>query len=250
MVGDIVTKQNPRIADIRARNGFNFVPPAVVEEPVEDESVQVEETIRENTGHKRLTTRNKRMCTFLKVLKTQGPKTQRELEVATMVVSSQAWVVLKDLEEADAVSVDYSGKAKVYSYKQTPEGWDLNAVDEIKPGTTEVTVISDNPLTRMLEKKNPTVKMDRVSGYQNFINDTKKSYGIKELDDVITVLHKICQDRILSATSDCPVCGRTLTRDGTAVICTKCRLNIDRGDSMKSLDAFLRNAKIILGVEE
>lgn len=100
----------------------------------------------------------------------------------------------------------------------------------------------DNPLTRMLlnEGKSPF----DTTGYEEFIQDTKKTYGIKELDDVVDVLHKICMERIANKRIDCPICHGKIERNVDELYCKKCKLRLNGGSFERSLEMFRRLAEV------
>ena len=152
------------------------------------------------------------------------------------------------------------GQPKCYSINvlnPIPEGWptiqEMQALPRMEPlypstqpgkpkvFTDDMAKARDNPLTKMLMKEDTHV-FD-VSGYQQFIEDTKKFYGIKELDDVIKVLHKVCQKRIDDQFVECPICKGRVERKVSEARCKKCGTKIDAGSFERSLEMFRILAK-------
>ena len=152
------------------------------------------------------------------------------------------------------------GQPKCYSINvlnPIPEGWptleEMKNLPKLEPTypptqpgkpkiyTGDIEKARDNPLTKML-LKDDTHAFD-VSGYQQFIEDTKKFYGIKELDDVIKVLHKLCQKRIDDQFVECPICKGRIERHVSEARCKKCGTKIDAGTFEKSMEMFSILAK-------
>lgn len=118
-----------------------------------------------------------------------------------------------------------------------PKGYSLaskTAASMVKssPSLPKIAVISpitgkspaSNPMTDMLAKTDLHIRQEEIESYKKFIENTKEIYGVGEIDDVITVLHKICLDRIENAHIPCPICKGSLTKLPLGgVACPHCR---------------------------
>lgn len=245
---DVASKTNPRIQSIKDRTGLGVTPtlPETTAEPLQTEEKPTKMEEKKSVKN----TSQKKMMQILKILKTQGDKSNRELMELMGTSTSTIFYGAEGLRTLGAIDFIEDGKVRLYRFKSVPEGWNLSEVEEPNPFVKpkEEKDYSDNPLTALLSKK-PTVLLEKIGGYQRFLDLTKDVKFIKEIDEVVTVLRDVCQQRILSATVECPLCHNKLGRDGSGVYCIKDRIKIDLGDSVASINYYLAHASDLKGMK-
>lgn len=166
------------------------------------------------------------------------PTSSKDIAQNVGIPEGMVYDVTKALLQSNLViaeTLPKRGSPKVFSINTEtplPEGWpsadDLKKSvpllnlpkDSFQDEADKIASARDNPLTKML--LNEGKKVFDTKGYEEFINDTKKTYGIKELDDVIDILHKICKERIVNKRIECPICHGKMDREGSELRCKKC----------------------------
>ena len=182
-----------------------------------------------------------------------GPMTMNQLLEVSDLSRTMCYDATTLLKEMGMVTVGiFSEKPKQFIFdvdktKEIPKGWpskvDLAHMkapvsDKPRNGTPKASQpldedkIRNNPLTKMLMKTNE--HPIQTTGYEQFMKDTNKFYGIKELDEVIKVLHQVCKERI-NRYIECPICKGRIQKNITEVYCKKCKIRLDTGDFEKSL---------------
>lgn len=180
----------------------------------------------------------KRMENIFRICYNNG-MTRPEIVESTGYAESNVWSMLNTLIEIGCMEKDET----VYPtrFKSTAK----NYPDFFQPLNTLIQPIGDinNPYARLLANKD--MKPKDTQAYEDFIRDTSKHY-IKELDDLITELHKICKLRIANRAIECPLCGKPLSKNISMLTCEnpKCQIrSIDAGSVDKSLEMLTIIAK-------
>ena len=187
------------------------------------------------------------------------PMTGKDLSNKTGISESLVYDITQamlnlNLVKAEVLSM--RGHPKAYTINTEtplPEGWPT--ADELKYNVPLINLpkdikiseedklesAKDNPLTKMLMNEGKTV-FD-TSGYEQFIEDTKTHKYPPELEAVVEMLHKICQERIMNKRIDCPICKEKMERNASELYCKKCNKRIDGGSLEMSLELFRIIAK-------
>ena len=230
-------KVNPRIQGIRDRTGLGTFP--VPEEELKPVVEEVKSKDVDTCGVAEKTLRK-----TLAAIRFNGLDNVNDIAESTGCGGSTTSRACRVLEEMGCIEGTKT-KPKKYTYITTPEGWILEDLPPSKLVNNGKKVFdpTDNILTKLLSKKNPRVLLNSIAQYEQFIRDTSGDYG-GELAELVDGLHEFCKSRIMLATEECPLCGRLLGREGTRVYCRNCDRSIDYGDSAKSLDAYLRYARL------
>ena len=230
-------KVNPRIQGIKDRTGLG----AFSLSPVEPEPVVEEVKTKE---FRTFGVSDKTLRKTLAAIRFNGLDNVNDIAESTGCGGSTTSRACRVLEEMGCIESTKT-KPKRYTYVMTPDGWVLEDLPPTKLVNNGKKVFdpTDNVLTKLLSKKNPRVLLNSIAQYEQFIKDTSGDYG-GELAELVDGLHEFCKSRIMLATEECPLCGRLLGREGTKVYCRNCDRSIDYGDSAKSLDAYLRYAKL------
>lgn len=117
-------------------------------------------------------------------------------------------------------------KMKLPFLKSEPKKKTLEEKEESK--------IVNNPLTKML--RNRDLHVEDVEAYKLLMEDTKRYYGKKEIDDLIDAIHEICRIRIEQQWIPCPLCKGRIQRNVSEAICTKCGAKVNGGTFEKSME--------------
>ena len=178
------------------------------------------------------------------------PSLGKEILEGTDIPRTALYDIVSNLEGMGLIAsepTNLRGNPKRFSINTAtpiPEGWptaeEMKSITPlVRPPTDDsedrvTKEAQDNPLTKMLMNwdKSPF----EVEGYKQFIEDTKKFYNIKELDDCIKVLHKICQQRILNQRIYCPLCGKAMVRNASEIHCKACDIKLDAGTFERSME--------------
>ena len=193
--------------------------------------------------------------TVISILYEGGPMTASQIIKVSGLGDSTVRHACQAFENIGAVTVSKvigpsKKSVKCYQYKSLPQGCsfvDLASVHHPKTSHSSPGVNDTNEVPRFFTQKPRTVSIERINGYEQLIADTTRHYGIGELDELITAIHSVCIERIMSATGKCPICQSTLKRNRSAVSCNKCNITLDLGDTKRSLTAFLAMAEQLKG---
>lgn len=182
--------------------------------------------------------RIKRMENVFRLCYNNG-MTRPEIIESTGYAESSVWNILNALIDIGCMEKDESvfptrfiATAKNYPDFFQPIGTLIQPVDS-----------TNNPYARLLANKDMHPR--DTQAYEDFIRDTSKHY-IKELDDIITELHKICKLRIANRAIECPLCGKPLSKNISTLTCEnpKCQIrSIDAGSVDRSLEMLTIIAK-------
>ena len=239
-------KVNPRVQAIRERTGHGLSVQETMDaanDIVGGQNVELQKEQEETKGY---VVAEPTLKKVLAILKFRGKQTAKNLGDILDMSSTTTMAACKSLEKSGLVEC-IEGRPKTFIYIKTPEGWVLEDDAPVKSFTVKAKAkdYSNNPLTKMLMKKDPTVLHKSVKYYKQLFDDLSGDYGgIEEIMALVECIRRLCMERMMLATEQCPLCGNMLGRKGTEVFCEPCNRYIDMKDSVKSLDAYLKLAEM------